>query len=147
LIQALDDPCEPMRWWAAQGCAMLREKAAPAEGALRRHLEDASGAVQAAAAEALARQGRTEAALPVLERLLKDAKAPWAGVHAGNVLDRLGERSRLARPALRERLERLKDEDGLSNPLGYQRRLLERILAVMDGKAEALVHPAGTEGR
>ena len=49
LIEALHDPCEPIRWWAAQGCTMLREKAAPAEAALRKRLEDNSGAVQIAA--------------------------------------------------------------------------------------------------
>ena len=70
-IAALDDPCEPMRWWAAQGCTMLREQAAPAEAALRQRLADQSGAVQVVAAEALARLGKLEVALPVLERWIK----------------------------------------------------------------------------
>ena len=57
LIAALDDPNEAIRWWGALGCAMLREQAAPAEAALRKRLEDPSGAVQSAAAEALAQPG------------------------------------------------------------------------------------------
>ena len=76
LIAALDDPSEPIRWWAAQGCTMLRQQAAPAEAALRRRLEDPSGAVQVAAAEALAALGKTDRALPVLERCLQDQKMP-----------------------------------------------------------------------
>ena len=35
LTAALDDPGEPVRWWAAQGCAMLRDQAAPAAPAQR----------------------------------------------------------------------------------------------------------------
>jgi len=91
-IQALDDPCEPMRWWAAQGCAMLREKAAPAEAALRHRLEDPSNSVQVAAAEALARLGKLDAALPVLKRCVKTAGP--VKTQAENVLDRLGESAR-----------------------------------------------------
>ncbi len=87
LIEALDDPCEPIRWWAAQGCTMLREKAAPAESVLRRRLEDSSQSVQVAAAEALARIGKTDAALPVLERCL-NTSGP-VSVQARNVLNRL----------------------------------------------------------
>jgi len=87
-IAALDDPCEPLRWWAAQGCTMLRDKAAPAENALRQRLADPSGAVQAAAAEALARLGKMDAAMPVLERCQKmDGKVK---LQAENVLYRLG---------------------------------------------------------
>ena len=87
LIAALDDPSEPLRWWAAQGCTMLADKvlgeqvlgeqAAPTEAALRKRLDDPSGAVQVAAAEALAALGKTDAALPVLERRVQNADAPF----------------------------------------------------------------------
>ncbi len=94
LIAALDDPCEPLRWWAAQGCTMLRDKAAPAENALRQRLADPSGAVQAAAAEALARLGKMDAAMPVLERCQKmDGKVK---LQAENVLYRLGKTAGVA---------------------------------------------------
>jgi arylsulfatase A-like enzyme len=142
LIAALENPSEPMRWWAAQGCTMLRQKAAPAEAALRLRLEDSSGAVQVAAAEALARLGRVDAALPVLERRLKDTGSPWFGLQAANVFERLGEQARPALPALRETLQRVAQEDGAQNPLQYQRRILEHIVAVFDGREQALVYPA-----
>ena len=141
LLEGLDDPCEPIRWWAAQGCAMLREKAASAETVLRKKLEDSSGAVQVVAAEALARLGKTDAALPVLERRLRDARSPWFGLQAGNVLDRLGESARPALPVMRQVLAQVADREGATDPLQYQRRILERIIAVLDGKAQALVYP------
>jgi len=141
LIKALDDHCEPVRWWGAQGCTMLRHKAAPAETVLRQHLEDTSGAVQVAAAEALARLGRSDAALPVLERRLKDASEAWSGLQAANVLDRLGESARPSLPALRQAHQRVANEAGATNPLQYQARILECIIAVLDGKAPALIYP------
>ncbi len=143
LIDALEDPCEPIRWWAAQGCALLRGKAAAAETALRRRLKDPSGAVQVAAAEALARLGRTDLALPALERQLQNGDEPWFGLQAANVLDRLGESARPSLPALRDTLRRVAHETGATSPLQYQARICERILAVLDGQAPALAYPAG----
>jgi arylsulfatase A-like enzyme len=142
LIEALEDPCEPVRWWAAQGCTMLGVRAAPADTALRKHLDDPSGAVQVAVAEALASIGKPEVALPVPERWLKSADSPWFGLQAANVLDRLGESARPALPTMREALKRVADAEGAANPLQYQRRILERTIAVLDGKSPALVYPA-----
>jgi hypothetical protein len=142
LIEGLEDASEPIRWWAAQGCAMLGEKAALAETALRKRLDDASGAVQVAAAEALARIGKPDVALPVLERWLKNDGSPWFGLQSANVLDRLGENARPALPAIRGALKRVADQGGAANPLQYQRRIMERTISVLDGKAPALVYPS-----
>jgi len=138
LIEALNDSSEPMRWWGAQGCTMLREKAAPAEEALRRRLEDWSGSVQVAAAEAMARIGKIDAALPVLERCLKSGGP--VSVQAGNVLDRLGEAARPALPAMKVALE----SAGEGNGGGYPKRILEHVIAVLEGRKEALVYPKVT---
>lgn len=140
-VAALDDECEPMRWWAAQGCSMLRAQAAPAAAALRRHLQDPSGAVQVAVAEAMARLGEVDAALPVLTRWLKSAESPWFGLQAANVFDRLGEQARPALPAMREALEGVDSQEGAANPRQYQRRILERAVAVLEGKAPPMVYP------
>src|SRR5438477_646518 len=83
-----------------KGCTMLREKAAPAEAALRKRLDDPSGAIQIAAAEALARIGKVDAALPVLEKWVQNSDAPFFELQAANVLDRLGEAARPALPAM-----------------------------------------------
>ena len=95
LTAALEDPNEAIRWWGALGCAMLRGKAAPAEAALRKRLDDPSGAVQAAAADALAHLGHADLALPVLERWITNTSGTFYTLHAANVLIRLGE----SRPA------------------------------------------------
>jgi hypothetical protein len=93
LIAALEDESEPVRWWAAQGCAMLGGKAASAEAPLRLRLLDKSGAVQVAAAEALVHLGKTKDALPTLERWLRSTDASYFGLQAANVLDRIGEQA------------------------------------------------------
>jgi arylsulfatase A-like enzyme len=141
LIRALEDSPEPMRWWAAQGCAMLGAAAAPAESALRRRLDDPSASVRVAAAEALARLGRTNDALPALESGLRNAETPWAGLQAANVLDRLGERARPSLPAMRETLARVGKEDGATSPLQFQRRILEHSIAVLEGRRAPPVYP------
>lgn len=101
LAEALADPSEPIRWWAAQGCAMLGRRASAAEPALRRGLGDPSGAVQIAAAEALTRLGKPEAALPVLQRWLLNPDSPQLATQAANVLDRMGPQARPALPAMK----------------------------------------------
>ena len=141
LIESLDDPSEPVRWWAAQGCTMLRDKGRPAVAALLNRLEDPSGSVQVAAAEALARMDQVSIALPVLERWLKSHEQPWVGLQAANVVDRLGDAARPALPMLREAFQRVSSETGQASPLQYQARILEHIVMVLDGKKQPLVYP------
>jgi hypothetical protein len=141
LIEALADPCESIRWWAAQGCTMLGKKGAQAETALRKRFDDPSGAVQIAAAEAFARIGKLEEALPVLERWLDNSSSPWFGLQAANILDRLGESARPALPSMRKVLKRLVDKETAADPLQYQRRILQRMIAVLDGTSPPLAYP------
>jgi arylsulfatase A-like enzyme len=145
LIEALDDANEAMRWWAAQGCTMLGPRAAPAEAPLRRRLSDASGAVQVAATEALARLGRAEAALPVLEHWLENAEPPAFALQAANVLERLGEAARPSLPVMRRVSAALAAETGPANLRQFLRRSLERTMAVLEGRAAALVYPPANE--
>lgn len=139
-ITGLADPSEPVRWWAAQGCTMLREKAAPAEVALRKCLQDSSGAVQVAAAEALATQGKTELALPILESCLQNETNLAFALHAANVLDRLGESARPALPVMKRVMAGVskRADDRMAE---YVQRLLERTISVLEGQASALVYP------
>jgi arylsulfatase A-like enzyme len=140
LITALEDPSEPVRWWAAQGCAILRENATPAEPALRKRLDDPSGAVQVAAAEALAGLGHVDLALPVLVRCLQDTNNAAFGLQAANVLDRLGERARPALAAMSARLLAISSGGEPDRMEQYQQRILSRMISVLEGKAEALVY-------
>jgi hypothetical protein len=141
-IAALAAASEPLRWWAAQGCTMLGTNAASAEAALRRSLDDPSGAVQVSAAEALAGLGKTELALPVLERALKNTDAPFFALQAANVLDRLGERARPSLGMMKEILVALAKASAPADPRYYGRRIMERNIAVLEGREPALVYPA-----
>lgn len=142
LIKALGDENESVRWWAAQGCTVLGNKAAAAEKALRERLSDDSLSVQVAAAEALAKQGNVDAALPVLERVLLQDDSPFAVLQAANVLDRMGEQARPLLPVMEKRLKKLPSGKGGNSATAYQQRILERITAVLQGREKALVYPA-----
>lgn len=153
LIEALDDPCEPIRWWAAQGCTMLaadmsrrnlpaeadlsrRSLLAKAEAALVRRLDDESGAVQIAAAEALARAGRLDVAVPALQRWIQQTGTPPFAVQAANVLDRLGEFARPALPSLKTALAAARADKGKAQD--YPIRILTRVIDVLEGRAQPL---------
>ncbi len=120
LIELSRDEDSAVRYWAATGCAILRERAAPAAEALVKLLADQAPAVRVAAAEALAKQGRADRALSVLTKTL--GQGGNAALHAANVLEELGE---AARDAVEE-IERAARKQG-----GYVKRatshLLERL--------------------
>lgn len=141
LLEALDDQNEAVRWWAAQACTVLGKKAAVGEKALRARLSDDSLTVQVVAAEALAKLGHLDAALPVLERVLLQDSSPFAGLQAANVIDRIGEQARPLLPLLQKRLKALPSGKGANSASAYQQRILERITAVLQGTEKALVHP------
>ena len=144
-IKALTHPCEPMRWWAAQGCAMLRDEAVPAEAALRIALADESGAVQVAAAEALARLGHLDAALPVLENWIQQIQNPPFALQAANVLDHLKEAARPALPAVKAALIPANRNPGfVSKDENYLVAMLTHIADVLEGRKQPLVYPAAT---
>jgi hypothetical protein len=133
-IAALGDKQEAVRWWAAQGCTILGEQAAPAEALLRARLEDKSGAVQVAAAEALARQGKQDLALPVLQRCLADTNNLAFALQAANVLDRLGEQARPALPTIQETLKGLGALKG-ERYEGYLQRILGHAVGELQKNA------------
>ncbi len=135
LLESFGDPSEPIRWWAAQGCAMLRDKAAAAEPALRKLLNDKSGAVQIAAAEALARLGKPDLALPVLLRWTAQAATPPFAVQAANVLDHLGEIARPGLPSMKAALATSRKADP------YAVRILSHLIDVLEGREQPLVYP------
>jgi len=137
-IEGLGDASEPIRWWAAQGCAMLNEMAAPAEAALRQRLADKSGAVSVAAAEALARHGRADLALPVLEARIQNPENGAFIMQAGNVLDRLGDIARPALPTMKRALKGAKPLPGGRYPPQY---ILVHTVDVLEGRIQPLVYP------
>jgi arylsulfatase A-like enzyme len=143
LIDALDDSSEPIRWWAAQGCTMLGEQAATAEAALRRRLEDDSGAVAIAAAEALAALGKPEPALPVLEHWLQQDANPAFALQAANVLGRLGERARGSLPAMKAAAASIVARKNGTYPQLHD--LLKYTIDVLEGRTPETVYPKATK--
>ena len=146
LIEALGDASEPMRWWGAQGCTMLGKEAAPAEDDLLACLDDASGAVQIAAAEAMARLGQPEVALPVLQRWIEQTDNLAFNLQAGNVLARLGESARPALPMMKSALGKLGQGRGIkATGENYSVAILSHAIAVLEGQSPALVYPPLTK--
>ena len=97
-----EDADETLRWWAAQGCAMLVAEAGPATAVLRRTAaEDSSPAVQIAAAEALHRVGEDALAVQTLRRWLAPGQDSVHKVQALNVVLRMGQAAEPLAPEIR----------------------------------------------
>lgn len=126
LAQRLGDDVEPIRWWAALGCVMLRERAAGAVYALTDALEDPSDPVRVAAAEALVWIGGAgrEQGLQALATLLTDDANERVRLQAANALENVGE---LARPVL-DAIEQANDD-----PVRYVSNATIHTAAVLKG--------------
>jgi hypothetical protein len=90
LIEKLADPNESIRYWAALGCVMLKDRAAPAKAALLKALEDSSPRVRVVAAEALCHLGETDRGLSSLATLLVEEADSRVRLQAANAIDHLG---------------------------------------------------------
>jgi len=90
LVAALDDPHPVLRYWAATGCLILQDKAAPAKAKLLERLNDDWADVRVVAAEAVAHIGQQEAAVKALEGVLSGGNLHEA-LAAQNSLDFLRE--------------------------------------------------------
>ena len=89
IIGFLGDPNPTVRYWGANGCLILKEKAAPAREALLNVLDDDTPDVRIAAAEALCHLGASDAAIPVFIAAL-DSDNEMVRVHALNSLQIIG---------------------------------------------------------
>ncbi|MDB5324070.1 MAG: sulfatase [Phycisphaerales bacterium] len=124
-VTGLGDANEVMRYWAALGCLMLREKAGAGKEALVKALGDASPHVRVVAAEALCRIGEAGRGLAALSDLLtKDTNAK-VRLQAANALDHLGI---IAKPALGALKAAGKDVDD------YVKRAADYTAAVLAGE-------------
>ncbi|TDU69373.1 arylsulfatase A-like enzyme [Prosthecobacter fusiformis] len=83
---AMTDPNPLIRYWAATGCLILQDKAAPAKDALTKLLQDESKDVRVVAAEALAYLGEKEAALATVTDVIKNGEL-YESLAALNTLD------------------------------------------------------------
>ena len=142
LTLAAGDAAMPVRWWAALGFGILGKRAVSAEPALVKLSADPSGFVRVAAADALARQGRVDLALPVLEKAMLDLDSPWCSLQACNALDRLGEAARPLLPSIQAMAKRVAQDESFSKPQAYPRRIIGHLLDVLEGRAKPLTRPS-----
>lgn len=103
LIERLSDDDSAVRYWAAIGCRVLKERAKAAKDALLKRLDDQYADVRIAAAEALFYIGETGSALNLLIREV-DNEHEMAALHAINVLTAIGEPATPATKAILRRL-------------------------------------------
>jgi hypothetical protein len=85
-IAAMNDPHPVVRYWAATGCLILQDKAAPAQAQLETQLTDDWQDVRVVAAEALAYFGNREAAAGTIADALKSENY-YESLAAQNALD------------------------------------------------------------
>jgi arylsulfatase A-like enzyme len=83
---ALDDPHPVVRYWAATGCLILGDRAAPAKAKLQERLADEWTDVRVVAAESLAHLGGAADAAKVVVAALKSAN-PHEALAAQNTLE------------------------------------------------------------
>jgi arylsulfatase A-like enzyme len=93
-LAALDDPHPILRYWAATGCLILQEKAAPAKGKLRERLKDEWADVRVVAAEALGHLGESQAAVKTIQAVLTSDNL-YEALAAQNSLDYLRQAGRV----------------------------------------------------
>jgi N-sulfoglucosamine sulfohydrolase len=86
LMAGLEDEHPLIRYWAATGCLILEEQAAPATRELNGLLADEWGEVRVVAAEAVAYLGGKDAALRTIATVLKSSN-PHEALAAQNALE------------------------------------------------------------
>jgi arylsulfatase A-like enzyme len=109
--ELLGDRNEVIRYWAAQGLLMLRDKASSSQPALEACLaKDASAQVRVVAAEALAGIGSTERAVLALGEILGTHTDARVRLQALNALTFIGEPARAVLPLVEDSISRAADE-------------------------------------
>jgi len=137
-----DDAREYMRWWAAQGCAILGKQAKPAEDVLLNAVkDDASGAVQVAAADALRSLGHTAAAVEALRRWFVQKENRVYAAQAANVIERLGGDARLLWPEIKHCLATHQWQMWQPGTEDYAVRMATTLNAIFAGQKTPLVYP------
>ncbi len=130
IIRRLEDKHAAVRYWAATGCTILKDKATTAQKALMPLLQDTEVAVRIAAAEALYTLGEKEKALAALKKALKSDNL-MARVQALNVLENMDLQD--ARPALSAIKSIISDDP---QDRDYDSRAARRLVEQMQGSAE-----------
>ncbi len=125
LIEAIGDPDDAIRYWAATGIGNIGASAKDeAAGLMEKALADSSSAVRTAAARALCRMELPEKALPVLIKEMTGG-AQWERLQAAIVLDEIDEQ---ARPVMEQMRAGLEFQKGFHSKGKYRVRVINRAL-------------------
>jgi len=111
LIEDLKSDDSGVRFWASMGITEKGEEGRPAIDGLKSVLNDSSPSVSIQAAEALCRLGECDAALPYLEKWVKDDR-PWLALQAARSLQLIGENAKPLVPVMFEVLNSTLAEPG-----------------------------------
>ena len=122
IISFLADENPTVRYWGANGCLILKDKAAPAKDALKNVLKDESPDVRIAAAEALCYLGEHSVAIPVFIDAL-DSENMMVRVHAMNSLEIIG--GDVAKAAIPKVTEVIAGREGRAYDIRAGMRLIE----------------------
>lgn len=129
LVKGLEDKDAAVRYWAAYGCAMLKDEAMPARERLNKLLKDPSPDVGIAAAEALYYLGETDKSINRLKKALNN-KNDKVRLHALNVIRTFGRDAEPLLPELKKMLSHpipVKGED-------YGLRIIRDIVPKIEGR-------------
>ena len=107
---ALVDSNPLIRYWAATGCLILQDKAAPAKTILSALLQDDSKDVRVIAAEALAYLGEKDSALAVVKDVIETGSL-YESLAALNALDFMWKAGHVTRDEARAAVKNLKTKE------------------------------------
>lgn len=124
IIRRLNDNDPVVRYWAAIGCTVLQQKAAPAKHALKKLLKDSEASVRIAAAEAFYHLGEQEESMMALKESLTNDN-PMVRLQALNVLEGIEEGAFSVLPEVRSIIS--VDPDGRQYDIRSARRLVEKL--------------------
>lgn len=104
-VSRLSNGAPAQKYWAAVGLTGREELRDPSIAALNTALNDSSASVRIAAADALARHGLVDEAIPALTDILDD-ESLTAVLYATRTIELMGKAARSAIPAVRELVAR-----------------------------------------
>lgn len=122
IIGLLNDENPTVRYWGANGCLILKDKAQPAKNALIDVLDDESPDVRIAAAEALCYLGESAKATAVFIEVL-NSDNEMVRVHVMNSLEIIG--GEVARAAIPKVKEVIDGREGRDYDIRAGKRLIE----------------------
>jgi N-sulfoglucosamine sulfohydrolase len=124
IIRRLNDKDPVVRYWAAIGCIVLQQKAAPAKYALKKLLNDSEASVRIAAAEAFYHLGEEKESILTLKEALKNDNS-MVRLQALNVLENISEDASSVLPEVRSIIS--VDPEGSQYDIRSARRLVEKL--------------------